>query len=269
MKKLCSILIACYQGGEAIELCIKSILKRTNHIRYEIIVFDSSGRNSQEREYLEKQKKKGIIKLITRENKTSHSDAWQILFDKSDSPWVCYLHSDIEILSSDWLYDLLKEMRGQKDLGFAKFEAASLTYSLHWSAPCFHTKCILLNTQLYKLIRSRNDWREAFADISELKDYFSPEAFYVLPPPKHNKIFCEAGSGFAENVLFYNKHKLIMHAFDEEWFKKRFKHYETLSHPEHDIGALRGQKLKRNQIHERLIKLRRQQAQEIVEETAK
>lgn len=224
-------------------------------MRYEIIVFDSTGKGSQQREYLERQKKAGNIKLITREEKTSHNDAMQILFDGSDSEWVCFLHSDIEVLEPGWLYDLLKGMRGPKDLGIGQLRSAILTCSLHWSAPIFHTMCILLNRELYSLIRTPYDWAETFIDMAELKNYFCPEIFRVLPPPKHDKIFCEAGSKFAETVLFYNPN-LTMHVFDEKFFNERFKHYASISHPEHDIDGKAGQELKRAAIHEALMELR-------------
>ena len=53
-----SILIASFRGGIATELCIESILKRTQYPDYKIVVYDSSG-PGKDKDYLEKQEKDG------------------------------------------------------------------------------------------------------------------------------------------------------------------------------------------------------------------
>ena len=101
--KSCSILISSWCGHKAIELCIESILKRTNYKAYQIIVCDSSSPYGPDRKYLTNHKEKGNIELLESDVRLQHGQAlWRLLsYCKTDL--ACILDSDSEILSSDWL----------------------------------------------------------------------------------------------------------------------------------------------------------------------
>ena len=102
-KLTVSILIANYQGHEAIELCIESILKRTQFDSYKIMVMDSSPEDSPDKAYLRRQRDRGKIGLLESERKLGHGTALTQLLKHCDAEFACLLDSDCEILMSDWL----------------------------------------------------------------------------------------------------------------------------------------------------------------------
>jgi len=257
-EKHISILVANWHGGEAIELCIESILKRTTKgVRYKIYVLDSTGEGSREREYLKKQRDIGNIRLVTKEVRMEHGEALKVLLKECNSLLACFLDSDIEVLHKDWLLDLIKLVQTPKDLGVAKFEPAGAAFNQRgeweWIAPTFRPFCMLLNLRLYNNIAQKNDWDWG---VCKVEDYPCPKLFKNFRPPDKGIVFLHMAFFFSEKIIFFNKHNLRMHDTPPGFWETKIRHYESLSHPEDDINGEEGQRHKRKLIHEALLRLR-------------
>ena len=143
-----SILIANYQGHEAIELCIESILKRTKNSDYKIIVMDSSPQDSSDRKYLEFQRDKNNIELMESEVKLGHGAALARLLKRCDTGFACLLDSDCEIFQGDWLSVLVNKIKNINDLGVARFRFGGVAADHHCIAPVYWPCVMLLNVNL-------------------------------------------------------------------------------------------------------------------------
>lgn len=253
-----SILIANWNGGEVIELCIESILKRTRYIPYEILVFDSSGIGSREREYLLKQKEAGRIKLITEEKRHQHGAGLRILIKNCSTKWICLLDSDVEVLSDDWLKILFAQIKTNNDLGVAKIEPAKVLIAPNGkdevgSAPLFAPYCMLLNLPIYKEIMDPDDWEENLI----LPGKWIYENCWDVSPLKFVRILLDVGWKLTETIVKLGLGNR-MHPTPPGFWKTKLKHYEAISHGTDHVYGKAAQDVKRKDIHEALINLRKE-----------
>jgi len=158
--KSCSILISSWCGHKAIELCIESILKRTNYKAYQIIVCDSSSPYGPDRKYLRNHKEKGNIELLESHVRLQHGEAlWRLLsYCKTDL--ACIFDSDNEVLSSDWLEKFTSQIQDhEKDLGVGfLLKGDNRPNNDFFFTPLFHPSYLVLNMPLYRQIAKEDDW---------------------------------------------------------------------------------------------------------------
>lgn len=256
-----SILIANYQGHEAIELCIESILKRTKNSDYKIIVMDSSPQDSSDRKYLEFQRDKDNIELMESERKLGHGAALARLLKRCDTGLACLLDSDCEILEGDWLSVLANKIKNADDLGVARFRWGGVAADHHCIAPVYWPCVMLLNISLYREFEGDDDWQQNGANYSNYKykhifDKPGCRQFgLIITRPnqrevKKDNVGRDTAWRFTEKVLFETGNKYTMYPMPLDFWNIRVKHYGgiTRNHyrPEHPVMIPRWQMIKEN-----------------------
>jgi len=254
-------LISNYQGHEAVELCIESILKRTVYNSYKIIVLDSSPKDSGDREYLRYQRDKNNIELMESEVKLGHGAALSKLLQRCDTGLACLLDSDCEIFQGDWLSVLANKIRNANDLGVARFRWGGVAADNHCVAPVYWPCVMLLNVNLYRDFEGEDDWQQKGIEYSDYKykhifkkDGYSKSGLIITMPNqrevKKDNVGRDTAWRFTEKVLFETDNKYKIHPMPLNFWNIRVKHYGgiTRNHfrPEHPIIAPRWQMIKEN-----------------------
>ena len=253
--KYCSILISNFRTKEAIELCIESILKRTDYKPYKIVVFDSSGNDSQDRKYLEKQRDAGVIELLTSENRTRHYYAMLKLYHYCNTELGLFLDSDIEILENGWLSILIDIILSDSNvLGVASFKHKGVMIPQEWfRAPRYEPKCMLLNMELYRRIQDDADFIQSNTSI---EDYKGKQIFDIFPQ-KFPTVWGDTCWKLTEKILFDNKNDFIMKKIPSDYLNKKMNHYGGIGMHFGDYNnPIIGPRLKK--IKARLEKLRKE-----------
>jgi len=238
--KSCSILISSWCGHKAMELCIESILERTDYKTYQIIVCDSSSPFGPDRKYLRNHKEKGNIKLLESEVRLQHGQAlWRLLsYCKTDL--ACILDSDSEILSSDWLDVFTSQIKNyEKDLGIGYLiKGGNRPNNDFFFAPVFHPSLFVLNMSLYRQIMKEDDWMFAKIDMKDFRykkelqamndeqasHWFEYDRFLNRP-----SIAYDSGGIFTERMIYENPRGLKMHAMPLNFFGDKVRHFGGMS----------------------------------------
>ena len=156
--KPCSILIANFNGHEAVELCIESLLYRTIYPDYRILVMDSSPKDSRDRAYLTGLQKQGKIGLITSDVQMRHANAIMRLLKECKTPLACLMDSDVEVLRGEWLRVLVDELKSPNDLGVARLKTSGVYPDRRATAPVYQPFCMLLNMGNYRKLADGLSW---------------------------------------------------------------------------------------------------------------
>ena len=220
--KPCSILIANFNGHEAIELCIESILKKTVYPSYKILVFDSSGKDSQDRTYLTSQQQRGNIELFISDVQARHASALMRLLAKCETPLACMVDSDIEVLKGEWLRVLVDELKSPNDMGVAKTKVKGIFPSGVATVPIFQPFCLLLNMENYRKVANGVNWQEKAIPREEYK------GSWILPK-SHPRAYGDVGWQLAEKIMFDNPNGFIMREMPEKYMLNYLRHYGGLS----------------------------------------
>ena len=234
-----SILISNYHAGEALELTIESIQKRTAYSYYKIIVLDSSRPDSRDRVYL--QSIKGQIELLETDIQLKHGEALWRLLNHCKTPLAIILDSDVMIRQSNWL-NLLVNLQGTENdeqLGVATYQPENAVPCRFWRMPRYLPMCALLNMEAYRPFMHPDDWMEAYFPWKDCqqKELFTkynshPYATTGLSKSigaKENQVFGDTGWRFCERVNFENKGKYHMHHLSYRFYQEKIKHWGAIS----------------------------------------
>ena len=231
--KAVSILISSYHSGEALQLCVESIRKKTLYKNYKIIVLDSSGKDSETRNYLDNTSY--IDYQWDTEQPLRHGQALDILTQQCDTPLAVILDSDVEILKGNWLNQLTDQPITDKIMGVGHLrEGGNFIKQSFWRVPIYLPFCLLLNMDAYrKMGIDKNDWVDRYIPMSEYpyKDRFteaSSRAYHKINTDLE-KVHYDTAGGFSERVLFENPDKLVMRPFPPGFAKNAIYHYGGLS----------------------------------------
>jgi len=256
-----SILIANFQGHEAVELCIESILARTKNTDYKIIVMDSSPEDSPDKEYLWRQKDSGNIELMESERKLGHGQALSYLLRRCKTRFACLLDSDCEILQWDWLSVLIDKIKNVNDLGVARFRHGGVNASFQCIAPVYWPCTMLLNIPLYRTFEGDKDWQQngiAYANYSYKQIFNTPgctqNGLVVTRPGqrevKHKNVGRDTAWRFTEKVLFETNNRYVMHPMPRNYWEVKVKHFGGItrnhSRPDHPVIKPRWATIRKN-----------------------
>ena len=231
--KAISILISSYHSGEALELCIESIKKKTLYKNYKIIVLDSSGKGSKTREYLDNTPY--IDYQWDAESQLRHGQALDILTRQCETPLAVILDSDVEILRGDWLHQLTFRPIEDDVIGVGHLrEGGNFTKYGFWRVPIYLPFCLLLNVDAYRKIGAGvNDWIDHYIPMSEYayKDRFTEASYRAYHPIDSSleKVHYDTAGGFSERVLFENPDGLTMYPLPPAFIKDTIYHYEGMT----------------------------------------
>jgi glycosyltransferase involved in cell wall biosynthesis len=251
--KSCDVLISNFSGGDALELCIESHIKRTRYPNYKTVVFDSTGEGSRDRVYLRQLESAGKIRLLTAEERVNHGGAIMALLKNCHADYACLLDNDMEILGPNWLQILTGLFDAPKVLGASRFISARV-HRKNYLAPAYDASCMILDTEKYRKYIGDIVWDNA--DI-RLEDYKYRNIYDNIPKPDpfSGYVYRDTEHVFTEKILFENTDGLIMRALPPDFVGKEIFHSGGISRnyfrPEHPVIADRLAK-----IRKRLEKLR-------------
>jgi len=87
--------------------CIDSIRLHTDYPNYEIIIIDNNSDDPAFFEYIKNQELKHNIKVLKYPKPFNHSDMNNLAVASADSEFVVFINNDIEIISDNWLEQLV------------------------------------------------------------------------------------------------------------------------------------------------------------------
>jgi hypothetical protein len=252
-----SILIANYDGREALQLCVESILRRTKYHNFVIFVGDSPA-NGVDRGYLEMMDANGLINLIRLDRDMSHGESLTSLIKSQGCETPCFvtLDSDCEILSGDWIDVMLGQIQGPKDVIVAKHREGGLIGDNYLITQTLWLCCALFIMENYRKIKADDNLPEGYVDFDS---YPFKDQFTVLPGPGWNrKLGIETGGRLADRLEFdNNKFGLQTRRLPIDFFDTHVRHYGGISRnhwrPEHPEIAPRWIEIKK-----RLAELRKE-----------
>lgn len=103
-----SIIIPTKDKSHILDKCLKSIIEKTNYENYEIIVIDNNSSEKKTFELLENYKKKHTnFEYYRLECEFNYSYINNYAVNKSNGEYVVLLNNDTEVISSDWLKDMV------------------------------------------------------------------------------------------------------------------------------------------------------------------
>ena len=112
-----SIIIPNMDHIEELKVCIDSILEKTTYSNYEIVVVENNSVNESTFEYYKEIEKNDKIKVVYYpEKKFNYSKIINFGIRNSDGEFVMQLNNDTELITPDWLEDLVGYAQ-RKDVG--------------------------------------------------------------------------------------------------------------------------------------------------------
>jgi glycosyltransferase involved in cell wall biosynthesis len=110
-----TIVIPTRNGFATLERCINSIREKTNYPNFRLLVIDNGSDDFTTLNYLKSLSKNGVKVLV--ENQPFNFAALNNLaIEQTDTEFVCLLNDDTEVISSDWLEELVGHC-AQKNVG--------------------------------------------------------------------------------------------------------------------------------------------------------
>ncbi|WP_216663620.1 glycosyltransferase [Lentimicrobium sp. L6] len=104
---LVSIIIPTKNNFKYLRKCIPSILEKTAHVDFEILIVDNGSTDTNALKYLEEIKQYKEIKIIIDNSEFNYSAINNRAVVQSRGTYICFLNDDTEIISSNWLAEML------------------------------------------------------------------------------------------------------------------------------------------------------------------
>lgn len=114
-----SIIIPTKNALSFLKKCIHSIRQHTNYPNYEILIVDNQSDDLRVKEYLASENSKNHLKVIQYDKLFNHSDMNNIAVKSTDSEFVVFMNNDIEIISDNWLEQLVATARIDDSIAIA------------------------------------------------------------------------------------------------------------------------------------------------------
>lgn len=106
-RPLVTIIVPTRDQSSILQKCIDSIVNKTTYERFEIIVVDNGSTDEQTLLYLKKISDCGSVKVIRYPGEFNYSKLNNYAVRISSGDVICLLNNDIEVVSPDWLSELV------------------------------------------------------------------------------------------------------------------------------------------------------------------
>lgn len=106
-RPLVSILIPNKDQKESLELCIRSIRRKTTYENYEIVIVENNSAGREIFDYYEELKQDPKIKVVTWEREFNYSAINNYAVQHAGGELLLFLNNDVEILSENWMEELI------------------------------------------------------------------------------------------------------------------------------------------------------------------
>ena len=110
-----SIIIPTRDRADLLDMCLNSVLRKSTYENYEIIVVDN-GSVEEETEKLLDRQPKDRVRVIRDDSPFNYSRLNNLAVEKSNGNVICLMNNDIEVLTPDWLEEMLS-FAMQPDIG--------------------------------------------------------------------------------------------------------------------------------------------------------
>ncbi len=114
-----TIIIPTKNSLNLMKKCLDSIKKHTKYPNYNILVIDNQSGDKEFLEYIHKQETKGHLKVMKYNKPFNHSDMNNIAVQSVSSELVVFMNNDIEIISDNWLEQLVATINLDKSVACA------------------------------------------------------------------------------------------------------------------------------------------------------
>jgi len=111
-----SVIIPTKNSLSLMKKCLSSLRKHTNYPNYDIVVIDNQSDDQLFLEYIQEEQSKGLLKVIKYDKPFNHSEINNIAVKSIDSEFVVFMNNDIEIISDNWLEQLVATMNMDKSV---------------------------------------------------------------------------------------------------------------------------------------------------------
>ncbi len=111
-----SIIIPTRNSLSLLRKCLDSLRVKTNYPNYEVIVIDNQSSEPKFLEYIRQQQSDGLIKVIRYDKPFNHSEMNNIAVKSVNSELVVFMNNDIEIITDNWLEQLVATVTLEKNL---------------------------------------------------------------------------------------------------------------------------------------------------------
>ena len=102
-----TIIIPTYNSLSLVKNCIKSLKNNTEYPNYNILVIDNKSDDEEFLEYIREQESHGTLKVMLYDKPFNHSDMNNLAVRSVSSELVVFMNNDIEIISNNWLEQLV------------------------------------------------------------------------------------------------------------------------------------------------------------------
>lgn len=102
-----TIIICTRDRGELLSRCVESILTKTEYSNYEILIVDNDSREPEALDLLESFKNHPRVAVIHERGDFNFSALNNCAVRKTTSDVVCFLNNDTEVISADWLKEMV------------------------------------------------------------------------------------------------------------------------------------------------------------------
>lgn len=103
-----SIIIPTKDRIDLLKPCIESILEKTTYQNYEIVIIDNASTNEEAITYLAEISANSKIKVLKDSSPFNYSALNNKAIAQSNSPIICLLNNDTEVISEDWLTEMVR-----------------------------------------------------------------------------------------------------------------------------------------------------------------
>ena len=222
------ILIANYNGREALELCVESIATYTSEL-HRVIVYDDASTNPGELEYLARAQARGHVnKVILGNEHGGHGVALNTLVNSSLASYAVLMDNDIQILRRGWLSGLMGLAANPRVL-VVSTEGPSFGYCSRGYLPGrFHPWFELLNMGAYR-DGMTVDW--SLAEAQREDEPWRTECAHLYPPD-NNPIFRRTQATWGKCKDDFNPEKIIFDPGCILWCKMRHENPKGYIHQE-------------------------------------
>lgn len=102
-----SVVITNINSRKSLEKCVDSVLKKTTYKNYDIVLLDDGNTNNAIREYYDEIANNEKIRIIKCSGNKDVSSLYDLGVDNSDGEYVVLLDSDTEVITPEWIEELL------------------------------------------------------------------------------------------------------------------------------------------------------------------
>ncbi len=115
-ESLVSIIIPTRDMLEHLEVCVESVLAKTDYLKYEIVIVDNQSIEKETLTYFEKISKLSNVKIISYDKPFNYSAINNFAAEQCNGNVFCLLNNDTEVISPDWLEVMLGQLQ-QSNVG--------------------------------------------------------------------------------------------------------------------------------------------------------